>query len=124
MRMGDANHDQRIAYIGDENDRTAILTYLGGAGGQLGYHGPDVNMDSVVKYIGDNDRTAILQRSDRPGRNGEYDSYTPTLLHSYTPTLLHSYTPQLLNSRRFDKLSAQNRLRRHSRQVSLRLLHS
>ena len=62
LHGGDANENQKVNYLGAANDRTAILTFLGGAGiVKNGYYSYDVNFDGAVKYIGAaNDRTSVL----------------------------------------------------------------
>lgn len=62
---GDVTANGQVKYSGSGNDRSPILTCLGGADLTLmlhGYHGEDVNMDGQVKYSGSgNDRSLILQ---------------------------------------------------------------
>jgi hypothetical protein len=62
---GDVTANGQVKYSGSGNDRSPILTRLGGADLTLivnGYHLEDVNMDGHVKYSGSgNDRSLILQ---------------------------------------------------------------
>ena len=63
---GDVNHDQRVQYTGEGNDRDPILQAIGGTvptsiAADV-YAGEDVNMDGRVQYTGEgNDRDPILQ---------------------------------------------------------------
>jgi hypothetical protein len=61
---GNVYPDDRIQYIGAENDRDPILVRIGGVvptNMVTGYWPEDVSMDGVVKYVGmDNDRDRIL----------------------------------------------------------------
>ncbi len=57
---------QRISYLGNNNDRDPILVRIGGSNPTNvlgGYFLEDVNLDGWVKYVGaNNDRDAILQQ--------------------------------------------------------------
>lgn len=61
---GNVFHDDRVLYIGEDNDRDEILQAIGGVvptAVVTGYRVEDVNMDGKVKYTGDaNDRDPIL----------------------------------------------------------------
>ncbi len=63
MYAGDVNANGQIKYNGGSNDRSFILTALGGnqLGTINGYYKEDINMDGVVRYNGSsNDRSVIL----------------------------------------------------------------
>lgn len=59
------NAPEFISYVGQGNDRDAILQRIGGTvptATVSGYHNADVNLDGIVKYTGaNNDRDPILQ---------------------------------------------------------------
>jgi len=61
---GNVFADQRVKYVGSNNDRDPILTQVGGTvptNVTTGYLSADVNMDGFVKYTGlDNDRDPII----------------------------------------------------------------
>ncbi|HRD54047.1 MAG TPA: PKD domain-containing protein [Flavobacteriales bacterium] len=61
---GNVLRDNRLSYIGVNNDRDPILTLIGGSNPNnmvMGYHMADVTMDGVVRYLGvGNDRDPIL----------------------------------------------------------------
>ncbi|MBL7983767.1 MAG: agmatine deiminase family protein [Flavobacteriales bacterium] len=61
---GNVLRDGSIKYVGAENDRDPILTFIGGTNPNntvSGYRVEDVNLDGVVKYIGqNNDRDPVL----------------------------------------------------------------
>jgi hypothetical protein len=62
---GDVSGNGVVKYSGSANDRSPILTRIGGGDLTLtvnGYHPEDVNMNGAVKYSGSaNDRSIILQ---------------------------------------------------------------
>jgi hypothetical protein len=64
MQRGDVNGDHQIKYNGSNNDRVAILNFVGITTPNNivpGYSRYDVNMDGSVKYNGaNNDKNAIL----------------------------------------------------------------
>ena len=62
MHPGDANANNKVSYLSAANDRTAILTFLGGSGVVFnGYSPYDVNFDGIVRYLSaNNDRNALL----------------------------------------------------------------
>jgi hypothetical protein len=64
MWAGDVNGNGVIKYNGSQNDRSIILTRLGGTDITAtlnGYYNEDVNMNGQVKYNGSqNDRSIIL----------------------------------------------------------------
>jgi hypothetical protein len=63
MYAGDVNGNGQIKYNGGGNDRSFILTALGGnqLGVIYGYYKEDINLDGQVKYNGSlNDRSIIL----------------------------------------------------------------
>lgn len=61
---GNANWDNKLKYVGLDNDRDPVLVQIGGSvptNTVPGYYREDVNMDGVVKYVGSqNDRDPIL----------------------------------------------------------------
>ncbi len=65
MWAGDVTGNGIVKYSGSANDRSPILTRIGGSDLTLtvsGYHPEDVNMNGQVKYSGSaNDRSIILQ---------------------------------------------------------------
>ena len=64
LRMGNAQVDGTLKYIGSSNDRDPILVRVGGTtpnSTSAGYFLEDANMNGVVQYIGSgNDRDPIL----------------------------------------------------------------
>ena len=64
MWAGNVHDDDRLRYVGANNDRDPILQTIGGSTPSAtitGYHAADVNLDGVVKYVGNNnDRDPIL----------------------------------------------------------------
>jgi hypothetical protein len=62
---GNAVWDDRLKYVGSDNDRDLILLRIGGSvptNTINGYWSEDVTLDGVVKYVGNgNDRDVILQ---------------------------------------------------------------
>jgi hypothetical protein len=64
MIQGDVNGDHAVKYNGSNNDKNAILNYIGILTPNNildGYNRYDVNMDGVVKYNGsNNDKNAVL----------------------------------------------------------------
>jgi len=63
---GDTNFDGQVKYVGDGNDRDAILVAIGGSVPTNMVSGTysrlDVNLDGAIKYVGDeNDRDLQLQ---------------------------------------------------------------
>ena len=65
LRAGDTSFNDEVIYVGQDNDRDPILSFIGGSlptGTATGYRLEDINMDGVIKYTGGgNDRDFILQ---------------------------------------------------------------
>ena len=86
---GDANMDGEVKYVGNGNDRDAILAAIGGVvpTNVLNnvYMPEDVNMDGMVKYVGlNNDRDVILQTIGGVVPTATLDQQVPVGTYAYS----------------------------------------
>jgi uncharacterized protein (TIGR02145 family) len=86
---GDANMDGEVKYVGNGNDRDAILAAIGGVIPTTVltnvYQSEDVNMDGLVKYVGlNNDRDVVLQTIGGVVPTATLDQQLPAGTYAYS----------------------------------------
>ncbi len=86
---GDANMDGEVKYVGNGNDRDAILAAIGGVIPTTVlsnvYQSEDVNMDGLVKYVGlNNDRDVVLQTIGGAVPTATLDQQLPAGTYAYS----------------------------------------